>query len=87
MVEEEIQPQIQIKNVPEIVANRYKIKDLVSSMKEEEEESKEREPIEIRVNEFNENGELTLIFSEEVFPIEHYNKFGLNLTFLNQNIS
>ena len=52
-----------------------------------EEESKDREPIEIRVKDFNENGELTLIYSEELFPIEHFKEFGVNLTSLNQNIS
>ena len=85
---EEEQIQSWIENNTETVDNKFKIKDLVSKKEEQDEQdSIERETIEIRVKEFNENGELTLIFSEELFPIEHYKKFGLNLTTLNQKIS
>ena len=40
-------------------------------------------PIEIKVDEFGVNGIMSLIYSEELFPLE---KYGLNLTSLNDNL-
>ena len=47
----------------------------------------ERKPIEIRVKNFDENGVLTLKYSEELYPIEHFKEYGVNLTSLNKNIT
>lgn len=51
---------------------------------EEEEEEEVRDPIEIILQKILPNGEMTLLFSEQLFDIEHYAKQGINMTFFNR---
>jgi hypothetical protein len=41
----------------------------------------------ISLEDFSQNGVVTLIFSEEIYPIEHFWEKEINLTSLNENIS
>ena len=77
-INQEVKPETKIKY-------HFAVEDWASQGVKED-ETKDRKPIEIRVKDFSENGELTLIYSEELFPIEHFMEFEVNLTSLNQNI-